>query len=548
MFLRELDILSPPITLYYKRKNTHASPISGILTIIECLFIFILVLLYIISYVNRESPTSYSFNRYIDDVRAYSFKDLNFFNYIQITKGRDRIFYEFDINKIEIIGINISIEGFKGLSDLSRISHWIYDKCDNKTNITGIEYLLKNERFYGSACIKKFYNKNKSTYYDIDDKNFEWPIIEHGSSHPNTSFFGTIIKKCQNTSFRLKHFNQCESELEINEYIRSSFISFTTIDHYVDILNYKNPIKKFLVTENSMINSDSYFTNYLNFHPGLVKSYDNLFYDNSVEQISYFFHQNSQILSMNDGSNILASFFIWLQNTQQYYERHYHKLMDAIPHIGGYASATMMIAKFINYLIFRFNLLFDTQELISNVLNKNNSVYENIKKSPSIMKLIKNNNNKKNNENLIIKTFDTGQNNNKRNNTEYSEDGKDENNNIISRRINVINNNNLGEETNRVNKNQEDSQEKIISKKKPNAFEENIKRKSTKSAIRLNLSHIEKKKTFNCYNYFFYLILCKKVNIHIKYYEELRKLIISEESMFHNYFNIYKLLEINQVF
>ena len=99
-----------------------------------------------------------------------------------------------------------------------------------------------------------------------------------------------------------------------------------------------------------------------------------------------------------------------------------------------------------------------------------------------------------------------------------------------------------------MNKNQEDSQEKIISKKKPNAFEENIKRKSTKSAIRLNLSHIEKKKTFNCYNYFFYLILCKKVNIHIKYYEELRKLIISEESMFHNYFNIYKLLEINQVF
>ena len=438
-FSKQIDMLSPQITLYFNQKRTHANSFSGILTIIVYLSILFFILMYLVRYIKRERPTAYYFNRYVDDIGAFSFKDLNFFNYIHILQGRSRTIKELDFNKIEIIGLNISIEGFKNIADLSQLSHWIYGKCDNKTDIKGIEDLLNNETFYKSACIKKFYNNNKSEYYDINDENFEWPVINKGASSPNSSLYGVVVKKCENTTFRLQHFEECSSESEINEYLRISFISFTTIDHYVDILNYKNPITKFLFHLNNVINSDSHITNNLNFYPGLVKSYDSLFTDKSVEQTAYFFHQNSQITSNSQNSKYLCAFYIWLQNTQQYYERHYHKLREALPEIGGYSSAVMMIFKFINYLIFRFYLLSDSQELISNLLQKNYSIYENIRKSPTLTKFLKESKRQKNNENQNVKIFDPGQNNKNIRNIENSEDGKDDNDIIMRRRLNVVN-------------------------------------------------------------------------------------------------------------
>ena len=546
MFLKELDILSPHITLYYNQKSTHSSVISGVLTIFVYLSILTFVLIYLVRFINRENPTAYFFNRYVDDVGEFSFKNLNFFNFIQITQGKNRAIKELEFNKIEIIGLNISIEGFKNLADLSQISHWVYGKCDNKTDIKGVEHLLKNETFFKSACIKKFYNHKNSKYYDINDENFEWPVINEGASSPNASLYGVVIKKCENNSFRLQHFGECDSENEINKYLSISFISFTTIDHYVDILNYKNPITKFLFNLNNVIKLDSYTTNNLNFYTGLVKSYDDLFFDKSVEQIAYFFHQNTQMTSISQDSKYLCAFYIWLQNTQQYYERRYHKLSEALPEIGGYSSAVMMISKFINYLIFRFRLLFDTQELISKVLMKNYSVYENIRKSPSIKKILMESIHQNNIENQTIKVFDPGQKDKIIRNTENSGDGKDDKNKNINKRINVINSNNLGEETNRMNKNNEDSLDKAISEQKSNAFE-TIHRKYTKNLINNVISHIDKKKSFNCFDYLCYLVFCKKIKYIIKCYEILRRIIISEECMFENFFNIYKLLEIHKL-
>ena len=82
-----------------------------------------------------------------------------------------------------------------------------------------------------------------------------------------------------------------------------------------------------------------------------------------------------------------------------------------------------------------------------------------------------------------------------------------------------------------------DSREKAISEIKSEAFE-TINRKSTKNVIKNTIYHIDKTKSFNCLDYLCYLVFCKKIKSNIKYYEELRRLIVSEESMFHNYFNI----------
>ena len=120
MFLRQLDMLSPKITLYYKRKTKHASIISGILTIFTFISIFGFALYYIIRCINRENPTAYFFNRYVDDIGTFSFKDLNFFNYIQLIEGKERKIKDIDLNKIEILAIGVPMESFMNIRDFDK--------------------------------------------------------------------------------------------------------------------------------------------------------------------------------------------------------------------------------------------------------------------------------------------------------------------------------------------------------------------------------------------------------------------------------------------
>ena len=537
--LSTIDMLSPKITLYYKQKNKHNSPISGVLTIIAFGFILSFVFIFFLRYIKRENPIAYFFNRYVEDVGIFSFNDSYFFHYVQLLRSGIRDTIEVDFNKIEIIGINSSMQTF--LEEGKNLTHWIYGKCDNETKLDGIENLINIGIFGKSACLKKFYNKVKNNYYDINDNNFEWPVIKHGASHINFSFYGVIIRKCTNSSRK-----NCSSLEEINKYLNNAYLSFNVIDHNIDILNFKNPITKFLYSITNGLTEDSYIINNLNFNPGLIKSYYNtinIFNEKPLEQKAYFFHENSKTTTNSEKTNILGAFFIWMQNSQQYYERRYSKLQDVLSEMGGFANVVMMVAKCINYLIARFNMLSDTQELLTKCIKKNIHIYEKLIRTESLKEFIGENHHQKNEGERSLKLINTGQNNKKIINKENSSDGKDDKKNKI---INVINNNNLGEETNRFNNNNENSKENIITEQNLKLKNKgNLKRMSTRNNIKRDFALINKKDKFSCFSYIFYLIFCKQIYSRIKYYEELRRLIISEECMFQNYLNIYRLLELN---
>ena len=546
MFLKAMDMLSPKITLYYKRKDTHASAISGFFTIISYIVIITFGVIYFIRYIKRENPTAYSFNRYVNDAGIFSFIDSNFFNYIQLLKMGEWTINEIDFKKVEIVGINTTFETYINTENKSAYPQWIYGTCDEGINIkkNGLENLINTDIFYKSACIKKFYNPNTSEFYDINDKNFEWPVIKHGASNQNFTYFGILIKRCQNTSFRLENFGECSSDKEINEYLNRAFLTFSVVNHYIDILNYKNPISKHLYSITNKIEIDSYVTNNLNFRPALITSYDILFSNDKDEKTTYIFHQNSQATAPTRDSNLLGVFFFWLQNSQQYYERRYQKLQEVLSDIGGFGSIIIMLAKFLNYLFYSFTMLFDTKQLISIVLkNDNNTINAGFRNFQNISKLIEENNDNQNEEDKNIKIFETRTNFNKMKNSENSED-KNEYVKIIRKRINIINKN-LGEETNRMNKSKEISEPKIIKRPKSGAFEE-IKTRYIKNYIKLNFNRIDQNEYFSRFDYLCYMIFCKKIKSKIKYYEDLRRLIISEEIMFQNYLNINHLLEFHQ--
>jgi len=548
MFLKKFDIISPEITLYYKGETNHPSIISGVITIISCLVVLVFSIIYLVDCLNKKNPTAYFFNRYIEDIGDYYINSTSLFSYIQLIKSHPRVPIDIDFNKVEIIGFNASLESFiRSNYNLDNYYHWIYGKCDDYMNSN--EKILSNAVLAQSACIKKFYNYEKAKYYDINDANFVWPVIRHGSSNPNTTTYGIIIRKCENTDFRKKYFEECASQEEIDASIKSLFISFTIVDNYIDVLDYENPINKFLYSITSGISSDSYSTKNVNFVPTLIKSYQGLLTDNYVEEISYSFHQNSKSNTLSEKTKILGSFYYWIQNSQQYYERHYKKLTDVFSSIGGSGSATFMVAKLINSFITEFIILLDTQELIFNI-KKNNYKYKKMMKRPTLSKFIgefslKNfrilherrslHHHHHNNNKAKIEDYEKKKGNDKKKSGNKIKKGNDNFEVSTKRKFNIENNN---------------SNATIINQSKnESAITNNILERKNLKDSKDNKYHKKiKDEKLGWSNYFFYLIQFKKNNPKIQYYEELREHIISEESLFQNYINVINLLKINSYF
>ena len=169
------------------------------------------------------------------------------------------------------------------------MNHWLYGKCDNVTEIKGIEHIIDKDFFVHSACIRKFYNYTEKKYYNTDDPNFYWPVLAHGTFSSEQLLYNIFIDKCQDDSLKEIKGEElvCDSDAQIAEYFKNSLsVNFHFIDEYIDMLNYKEPNKKFLFRIESKFAQDSYFMNYLNSNPTRIKTQDGYFSDNIKEHMS----------------------------------------------------------------------------------------------------------------------------------------------------------------------------------------------------------------------------------------------------------------------
>ena len=371
MFIKKFDMLSPPITLFYKGENNHSSILSAILTIIAYAIIIAAGFYYALIFINRESPTAYFFNRYVEDAGTFPINSTSMFNFVQIYSTTTSSPIPTDFNKLEIVGIDVTIDNYESDPDLSKFNHWVYGNCNNDTDTEGIKYLINQDLFTECACIKKYYNKETKKYYDLKDKNFIWPYIIHGASHPDVNYYGVLIRKCANTELRINNFEQCSSDEDIDKYIEHIYVNFRIIDHYADVLNYQKPFTKYLYSITSGIFNGTYTINHLNFNPALMQTHNGIFFDNIVEEPAYFFTLNEKITSEVGNTRLISGFYFWMQNVQQYYEREYKRLQDILSDIGGIGSIILIIAQAINFLISNFIILLDTEELISSFDQQN---------------------------------------------------------------------------------------------------------------------------------------------------------------------------------
>ena len=63
-----------------------------------------------------------------------------------------------DFTKFRVVGIEKNFEEYLVAKDIKTMNHWLYGKCDNDSDIKGIEHIIDKDYFVHSACIRKFYN------------------------------------------------------------------------------------------------------------------------------------------------------------------------------------------------------------------------------------------------------------------------------------------------------------------------------------------------------------------------------------------------------
>ena len=98
--------------------------------------------------------------------------------------------------------------------------------------------------FEQSACIRKYFDSKEQKYYDTDHPKFRWPIIGHGTYNKNNIFYNIIIESCKDDTLNLilgEGFKCIKDPL-----IELNTAYFYFINHYINLLNYKNPNKKLL--------------------------------------------------------------------------------------------------------------------------------------------------------------------------------------------------------------------------------------------------------------------------------------------------------------
>jgi hypothetical protein len=259
-----------------------------------------------------------------------------------------------------------------------------------------------------------------------------------------------------------------------------------------------------------------------------------------------------------------------------YNERSYSKFEDLLSNIGGFGSFVFLLAVFINYLVTNYVIILDTEKLILNIgkaiydRNSNKLIVkpiiyrkENKILNPPKLKNNKNQYNQNQHSKLPILIKDRCDNNtniigtprSSPLNIEFLQYKRTDNNNI-NRYLNINNNEkrkkdytnlplNIAEALNgnQFQKLESFSQNLIDFQKINDKFSIYDPKDKENKNIEESKGKLKKNK-FTCFNYLCYLICLKRNNRKIKFFEDFRARIISEENLFQNYSDIYKLLKI----
>jgi len=295
---------------------------------------------------------------------------------------------------------------------------------------------------------------------------------------------------------------------------------FYFINHYVDILNYTNPFKKYFYFIETFLTKNSLITNNLNFNPSIVRTHNGLIFDNIEEKNAHVFDRNDVFTV--DKNDIFIAYVFSLRNIVHFNERIYKRIPDVISSIGGVYQFITIISMYINSLYNNYIVISDTENLLHSSIHSEKHINKKIekRKEKEIAKIEK------------IKEIDNKKKNKNEKNNSLAQKVKNEKPNRIknTKLNNNSQNSNCFVSSEKINTNI-DIKIPIDNKIKDDNFEKN-------RTLKRGITHF--------FDFFLHEISCKKKKHFFKVYTDFRIKIISEEHLIRNHLNVYNLLRVTE--
>ena len=378
----QIDLLSPPITLFHLEKRTHTSKVGGILVIamLAVSFSYICFLLY--ELINHKKITSIFHKKFEYEAGHYSFNPSSIFHFIQIFSPEDGGYFDKYDSKY-IRAYTTYVHSNFSYGDLDQYDHWVFDTCRKDIDDKDIDpYLFENvENFTNGVCIRHYYNSSERKYYSLEEEGFKWPYLEHGIAQRSNIYLTTIVQKCSNDSIINTLFGPCPTQKDIDNYINKYFgIYLYFTDTQVDPTNYTNPVQKYLqVITTGIGTAQTFVESYIHFSPLTVRTNIGTLFGKTNDINSFYFDFNRKGAANNNEKNyILTKYYHLMQNNIQIYERKYSNLFDVFSEIGGVIQFIFYFFYWINYAYNKYIIAYDTNSLFFSIRDNRSSNKNNI--------------------------------------------------------------------------------------------------------------------------------------------------------------------------
>ena len=167
----------------------------------------------------------------------------------------------------------------------------------------------------------------------IGNKKFRYPSVNHGNANSQTNGYSLILEKCEEETLRLilGTNNNCKNEIDMEYLFKGDWGTyFNFIDHYIDVLDYKEPNRKYIYRVENTFDKDNYSINHININPSSITTNDGIIFEHIIEELSYIFERNDVFTETRKNDKVYMIFNIWLKNRMQYYKRIYKTIEDVI--------------------------------------------------------------------------------------------------------------------------------------------------------------------------------------------------------------------------
>ena len=368
MSFKNIDCLSPEITLFFYGNSRHSTYCGSILTLVLYILSAFYIINLIINISNHEISSFMFYQKYITDITHYYFNDTTgIFHFFQIYDTKSGTFGKFNPRFVRIVMYKAKEYQNINKDNIYENEHWIYDLCqqgvDNNNIEKGVFDKNISKSFPNSACLRYYYNDINSAYYPIEDKvNFKYPYLLYGDGN-NDEYLETVIEKCE-TSKANEILGSCGTQNEIDEYFEK-YQSFylQLLDKKLNGKNFNKPVYQFMHGIEANLNNDYILVNNINLIPFEIETKAGFVLPKTKTIKTYSLEENRRTTYDDQNNNkILSIFDFWIKNTGQIIKGRYYTIYDVLPNIGGFIQLFYFIFFCLNYICNKYITLIDTND------------------------------------------------------------------------------------------------------------------------------------------------------------------------------------------